>query len=107
MPTVIENLARIQGRNTLYELAISHPSGQNVLLCYSGRSGRASILKIVREIPVGTAEKYMIDAVARLQSAGLGSESETDDVIPLDRQVFPGGGNEGGDIADWFTNVNA
>src|SRR3990167_3443887 len=60
----------------------------------------------LRELPAGTAEKYMIDAVARLQSAGLGSESETDDVIPLDLQTFPGGGNAQ-ESSDWFTNVNA
>lgn len=64
----------------------------------------------LREIPAGTAEKYMIDAVARLQKSGLGSEAEIDDVINLDRDIFPGGGSAMDDSnrgADWFTRVSA
>ena len=62
----------------------------------------------LREIPAGTAEKYLIDACARLQKSGLGSESEVDDVIGVDRDIFPGGGNAYGDQGgDWFTRVNA
>ena len=62
----------------------------------------------LREIPAGTAEKYLIDATARLQRSGLGSEAEIDDVIGVDRRVFPGGGTAYGDSsADWFTRVQA
>lgn len=62
----------------------------------------------IRELPSGTAEKYLIDAVARLQKAGLGSEAEADDVIDFDRTVFPGGGSAYQDPGSyWFTQVNA
>ena len=60
----------------------------------------------LREIPAGTAEKYLIDAVSRLQKSGLGPEDEMDDVIGIDRDVFPGGGTSYSD-PDWFTRVNA
>ena len=60
----------------------------------------------IREIPAGTAEKYLIDACARLQKSGLGPEAEIDDEIPLDRDVFPGGGTAGQD-SEWFTRVTA
>lgn len=60
----------------------------------------------IREIPAGTAEKYLIDAVARLQKAGLGSEAEMDDQIGFDRHTFPGGGTAYQD-PDWFTRVVA
>lgn len=60
----------------------------------------------LRELAAGTAEKYLIDAVARLQKAGLGPEAEVDDVIGIDRDVFPGGGTAYQD-ANWFTRVNA
>ena len=58
----------------------------------------------LRELPAGTAEKYLIDATARLQKAGLGSEAEADDVIGIDRDVFPGGGGNYED-SGWFTRV--
>mgnify|MGYP001569064498 CR=1 FL=1 len=61
----------------------------------------------LRELPAGTAEKYLIDATARLQKSGLGSEAEIDDVISLDRHVFPGGGSSYQSGGDWFTRVNA
>ena len=60
----------------------------------------------LREVPAGTAEAYIIMAVGRLQKAGLGSESEMDDVIGVDRQAFPGGGTSY-DPSDWFTRVTA
>ena len=62
----------------------------------------------IREIGPGTAEKYLIDAVARLQKTGLGSEAEMDDVIGVDRSYFPGGGTGYSESGDgWFTRVNA
>lgn len=62
----------------------------------------------LRELPAGTAEKYLIDACARLQKSGLGPEAEIDDVVGLDRDVFPGGGTAYDDSGDhWFTRVNA
>lgn len=60
----------------------------------------------LRELPAGSAETYLIAAVARLQKAGLGSEAEMDDTIGLDRQVFPGGGTSYQD-PEWFTRVSA
>lgn len=65
-------------------------------------------LEWLREVPVGTAESYLIAGVARLQKAGLGSEAEMDDTIGLDRGVFPGGGTPYQDPNnDWFTRVVA
>ena len=61
----------------------------------------------LREIPAGSAETYLVTAVARLQKAGLGSEAEMDDTIGLDRQVFPGGGTAYQDPENWFTRVSA
>lgn len=55
-----------------------------------------------RELPAGTAEKYMIEAMARLNISGLGNEAEEEDVIPLDRQVFPGGGTPYEDTVSWM-----
>lgn len=60
----------------------------------------------LRELPAGTAEKYLIDAVARLQKSGLGPEAEMDDVIGVDRDVFPGGGDAHTE-SGWFTRVVA
>lgn len=61
----------------------------------------------LRELPAGTAEKYLIDACARLQKSGLGPEAEIDDVVSLDRDVFPGGGTAYDDRGEWFTRVTA
>lgn len=61
----------------------------------------------LREIEAGTAEKYLLDACARLQKSGLGPEAEIDDTITLDRDVFPGGGTTYGEGDGWFTRVNA
>lgn len=61
----------------------------------------------LREIEAGTAEKYLIDACARLQKSGLGPEAEIDDTITLDRDVFPGGGTVYDEGDGWFTRVNA
>ena len=75
----------------------SFPSDLN-LVEYLHAKGR----EWTRELPAGTAEKYMLDAMARLNISGLGNEADQEDVIPLDRQVFPGGGTAYEDALDWM-----
>lgn len=84
--------------------AVPHFPSDLLLVEYVHLRGR----EWTRELPAGTAEKYLIDACARLQKAGLGPEAEIDDSLPIDRDIFPGGGTVYGDGTEgWFTRVNA